>query len=102
MFDIIDVDTCSSCQLDTFLGITFEAHVHKTAAAGDKYPRCQEALQVFFYLFLQVQVVTTGWVSLALTFRGSLISSDIILGWIAPTGAATLIVSLLLYLRKNL
>ncbi len=54
-----------------------------------------------FYLFLQVQVVTTGWVSLALTFRGSLISSDIILGWIAPTGAATLIVSLLLFKKKS-
>jgi len=39
----------------------------------------------------QVQVVTTGWVSLALTFRGSMVGSDIILGWISDTGAATLI-----------
>jgi hypothetical protein len=41
----------------------------------------------------QIQVVTTGWVSLALTFRGSMVGSDIILGWISDTGAATLIVS---------
>jgi len=39
----------------------------------------------------QIQVVTTGWVSFALTFRGSMVGSDIILGWISDSGAATLI-----------
>ena len=41
---------------------------------------------------LQVQVVTTGWFLLALTFRGSLIGADFIIGWVSPDGTASIIV----------
>lgn len=41
---------------------------------------------------LQIQAVTTGWVSLALTFRGNAVGADVIVGWVS-NGVATLIVS---------
>ena len=44
-----------------------------------------------FSLF-QFEVVTTGWVSLALTFRGDLRGADIIVGWV-DDGKATIVVS---------
>ena len=43
--------------------------------------------------FLQFEVKGTGWVSLALTERGSLMGSDIIIGWVAADQSATIIVS---------
>ena len=42
----------------------------------------------------QLEVKGTGWVSLALTERGSLMGSDIIIGWVAADQSATIIVSL--------
>ena len=42
---------------------------------------------------LQLAVKGTGWVSLALTERGSLMGSDIIIGWVAADQSATIIVS---------
>ena len=40
----------------------------------------------------QFEVLTTGWVSLALTFRGDLRGADIIVGWV-DDGKATIVVS---------
>ena len=51
------------------------------------------ANHVFSFL-LQIQAVGTGWVSLALTFRGSMMGSDVLVGWVSEKGAATIIVSL--------
>ena len=69
--------------------------VHRSvlyAWLSDEPVNTSDAINTFLFQF-QIQVVTTGWVSLALTFRGSMVGSDIILGWISDTGAATLIVS---------
>ena len=49
---------------------------------------------VFSLFLLQIQAVGTGWVSLALTFRGSMMGSDVLVGWVSEKGAATIIVSL--------
>ena len=45
-----------------------------------------------FLLFFQLTVQGTGWVSLALTYRGSMIGSDIIIGWVDANRKATIIV----------
>ena len=37
--------------------------------------------------------MTTGWISLAFTFRGNPIGSDIIVGWVGESSEAALIVS---------
>lgn len=43
------------------------------------------------YITFQLEVVSTGWVSIALTFRGNLPGSDIIVGWVGEDGMATLV-----------
>ena len=48
---------------------------------------------VFSLFLLQIQAVGTGWVSLALTFRGSMMGSDVLVGWVSEKGAATIMVS---------
>ena len=48
----------------------------------------------------QFEVVTTGWVSLALTFRGDLRGADIIVGWV-DDGKATIVVSQCAACRKS-
>ena len=40
----------------------------------------------------QLEVKGTGWVSLALTYRGNIMGSDIIIGWVAADQSATIIV----------
>ena len=44
-----------------------------------------------FFCF-QVEVETEGWIAIALTFRGNIVGSDIIIGWVSDSGTATLIV----------
>mgnify|MGYP001271306459 CR=1 FL=1 len=44
------------------------------------------------FIIFQVEVKGTGWISLALTFRGNLMGSDIIIGWVASDQSATIIV----------
>eukprot|EP00095_Tigriopus_kingsejongensis_P000886 snap_masked-scaffold409_size180341-processed-gene-0.2 protein:Tk00886 transcript:snap_masked-scaffold409_size180341-processed-gene-0.2-mRNA-1 annotation:"hypothetical protein DAPPUDRAFT_62540" len=39
----------------------------------------------------ELEVVSTGWVSIALTFRGNLAGADIIVGWVSEDGVATLV-----------
>ena len=46
----------------------------------------------FSFIIFQVEVKGTGWISLALTFRGNLMGSDIIIGWVASDQSATIIV----------
>ena len=48
--------------------------------------------RAFSLSLFQFEVVTTGWVSLALTFRGDLRGADIIVGWV-DDGKATIVVS---------
>ena len=51
-------------------------------------------LRIYYHSFLfQIQAVGTGWISLALTFRGNLMGSDVVIGWVSQSGAATIIVS---------
>ena len=47
---------------------------------------------VSLFIPFQFEVVTTGWVSLALTFKGDLRGADIIVGWV-DDGKATIVVS---------
>ena len=49
----------------------------------------------------QVQVATTGWFLIALTFRGSLIGADFIIGWVSPEGTASIIVSCKEFIREG-
>lgn len=46
----------------------------------------------FFSLPLQVEVESPGWIAIALTFRGNIVGSDIIIGWVSDKGKATLVV----------
>ena len=47
----------------------------------------------FFCFLFQLEVVSTGWIGIALTFRGDFAGADIIVGWVAEDGAATIVVS---------
>ena len=50
-------------------------------------------LNLNLFSIFQITVVTTGWISLAFTFRGNPIGSDIIVGWVSESSEAALIVS---------
>ena len=50
-------------------------------------------LNLNLFSIFQITVVTTGWISLAFTFRGNPIGSDIIVGWVGESSEAALIVS---------
>lgn len=54
-----------------------------------------------FSFFFQLEVVSTGWIGIALTFRGDFAGADIIAGWVAEDGAATIIVSRETMLEKK-
>lgn len=43
------------------------------------------------FIDLQVEVATPGWVAIAFTFRGNMVGSDIIVGWVSSTGIATIV-----------
>ena len=53
----------------------------------------------FSFIIFQVEVKGTGWISLALTFRGNLMGSDIIIGWVASDQSATIIVCKMIHLN---
>ena len=42
---------------------------------------------------MQLEVASKGWVGLGLSFRGNLVGSDVVLGWVSDSGEATLVVS---------
>ena len=44
--------------------------------------------------FFQIEVDSPGWVAIALTFRGNVVGSDILVGWVAQDGTAMIVVSL--------
>ena len=52
----------------------------------------EHIIQILYYFLFQLEVKGTGWVSLALTERGSLMGSDVIIGWVAADQSATIIV----------
>ena len=70
--------TCTHCNL---------APTHLFAAFSLVFANLAPPLSPF-----QFEVLTTGWVSLALTFRGDLRGADIIVGWV-DDGKATIVVS---------
>ena len=55
----------------------------------------------FLYFMFQLEVKGTGWVSIALTERGSIMGSDVIIGWVASDQSATIIVRNHLTQKQN-
>ncbi len=38
-------------------------------------------------------MASPGWVGMALSFRGNIVGSDVVIGWVSDAGEATLVVS---------